>query len=239
MRKSGYTSFNPDMFIFGQNIYPEGSEFMMVAENDLVAFDFLRKLALESGAADAELVTTDKVVVEDRVVLKCKVGCTNYGKTLACPPYTPSAEQFRRIVGEYSYALFMKFKSGAEGDAEVAKYLSKADSDPSVPIDVKEKLKKFWSKWNEDKKKMLETVVGLEKAALSKGYPLAVGFVSGYCQLCEKCSLDPKTCAHRDLARISEEAVGVNVKSTAKNAGIEVSFPFEKSPESFALLLID
>lgn len=227
------------MFIFGKHIKAEGSEFVMVAKSELAEFDFLRKLALESGAADAKIITSDKIVVEDRVVLKCKVGCTNYGKTLACPPYTPSAEEFRRIVGEYSYALFMKFKSGAEVDAEVAKNLSKADNDPSIPKDVKENVKRFWSKWNEGKKKMLESVVCLEKAALSKGYSLAVGFVSGYCQLCQKCSLDAKTCVHRDLARMSEEAVGVNVKKTAKNAGIVVSFPFEKSPESFALLLID
>jgi predicted metal-binding protein len=33
--------------------------------------------------------------------------------------------------------------------------------------------------------------------------------------------------------------VGVNVKKTAANAGIEVTFPFAKTPESFALLLID
>jgi predicted metal-binding protein len=55
-------------------------------------FQFLVKLALEKGAADAKIIPTNKVVVEDRVVLKCKVGCNHYGKTLACPPYTPSAE---------------------------------------------------------------------------------------------------------------------------------------------------
>ena len=44
---------------------------------------------------------------------------------------------------------------------------------------------------------------------------------------------------HPNLARYSEDAVGVNVKKTAQNAGIIVAFPFEKNPESFALLLID
>jgi predicted metal-binding protein len=44
---------------------------------------------------------------------------------------------------------------------------------------------------------------------------------------------------HPELARWSEDAVGVNVKKTAANAGIPVSFPFAKKPESFALLLID
>jgi len=38
---------------------------------------------------------------------------------------------------------------------------------------------------------------------------------------------------------MSEDAIGVNVKKTAANAGIEYTFPFTKNPESFALLLID
>lgn len=86
---------------------------------------------------------------------------------------------------------------------------------------------------------MLSAVVDLEKAAMSKGYTLAVGFVSGSCELCEKCNVDTRICIHPTMARYPEEAVGVNVKKTAKNAGISVSFPFEKKPESFALLLID
>jgi predicted metal-binding protein len=211
----------------------------MLSQSGLEKFDFLRKLALDLGAADAKVIPADKVVVEDRVVLKCRVGCTNYGKTLACPPYTPTAEEFRKIVSEYSYALFMKFKSQAEADPEVAKYLSKAETDPTIPSDVKEKVQRFWAAWKDDKKKLLSAVVDLEKAAMSKGYPLAIGFVSGSCQLCEKCNVKTRICVNPTMARYSEEAVGVNVKKTAKNAGIQMTFPFEKNPESFALLLID
>jgi predicted metal-binding protein len=86
---------------------------------------------------------------------------------------------------------------------------------------------------------MLSAVVDLEKAAMSKGYTLAVGFISGSCQLCEKCDVETGICVNPTMARYSEDAVGVNVKKTAKNAGISVTFPFEKNPESFALLLID
>jgi predicted metal-binding protein len=211
----------------------------MLSQSGLEKFDFLRKLALDLGAADTKVISTDKVVVEDRVVLKCKVGCTNYGKTLACPPYTPTAEEFRKIVSEYSYALLMKFKSQAEADPEVAKYLSKAETDPTIPPEAKEKVQKFWAAWKDDKKKLLSAVVDLEKAAMSKGYPLAIGFVSGSCQLCEKCNLKTRICVNPTMRRYSEEAVGVNVKKTAKNAGIQMTFPFEKNPESFALLLID
>ena len=211
----------------------------MPSQTGLEKFQFLVKLALENGAADAKIIPANKVVVEDRVVLKCKVGCTHYGKTLACPPYTPSAEEFRKIVSEYSYVLFMKFKSKAEADPEVLKKLMVAETDPTVPKEVKEKAAKFWADWKDDKRKMLQAVVDLEKAAMSKGYSLAIAFVSGHCQLCEKCNIETRICVHPNLARWSEDAVGVNVRKTANNAGIQVSFPFAKNPESFALILID
>ncbi|MGD0407255.1 MAG: DUF2284 domain-containing protein [Candidatus Bathyarchaeia archaeon] len=211
----------------------------MSTETDAEKFQFLVKLALENGAADAKIIPANKVVIEDRVVLKCKLGCTHYGKTLACPPYTPSAEEFRKIVSEYSYALFMKFKSKAEADPEVLKKIMVAETDPTVPKEVKEKAAKFWADWKDDKRKMLQSVVDLEKAAMSKGYSLAIAFVSGHCQLCEKCNTETRICVHPNLARWSEDAVGVNVRKTANNAGIQVSFPFAKNPESFALLLID
>ncbi len=202
-------------------------------------FDFLRKRALELGASDAKVIPASSVIIEERVVLKCKVGCPNYGKTLACPPYTPSVEQFRKIVGEYSYALFMKFKSKAEADMDLQNNLSKSETETKLSNEVKEKTVKFWAQWKEDKKTILKSVVTLEKEAMRKGYSLAIAFVSGHCQLCEKCNLESKICIHPELARLSEDAVGVNVRKTAKNADIEYVFPFPKNPESFALLLID
>ncbi|MCX8151261.1 MAG: DUF2284 domain-containing protein [Candidatus Bathyarchaeota archaeon] len=210
------------------------------AQDERSKFDFLRKRALELGASDAKVIFASDVVIEDRVVLKCKVGCNNYGKTLMCPPHTPTAEEFRKIVSEYRYALFMKFTSRAEADLELQKVLSKAATDPTVSVAVKEKAAKFWAQWKEDKDQMLRAVVALEREAMRAGYSLAVGFVSGACQLCEKCSgVETGLCVHQELARISEDAVGVNVKKTAAKANISVIFPFPKNPESFALLLID
>ncbi|MGD0644993.1 MAG: DUF2284 domain-containing protein [Candidatus Bathyarchaeia archaeon] len=211
----------------------------MSTQTDSEKFKFLVKLALENGAADAKIISTDKVVVENRVVLKCKLGCNNYGKTLACPPYTPSAEEFRKIVSEYSYALLMKFKTKAEADPELLKKLTVAETDPTIPKEIKEKAKKFWADWKEGKLKMLQVVVDLEKAAMSKGFSLAIAFVSGHCQLCEKCNTETRICVHPNLARWSEEAVGVNVRKTANNARVKMNSLFAKNPESFALLLID
>jgi len=210
-----------------------------MVENDAEKFSFLIKLALEKGATDAKVISTDKVIVEDRVVLKCKVGCNHYGETLACPPYTPTAEEFRKIVSEYSYALFIKFTTSASADAEVYKHLMTYQTDVTISQDIKEKAAKFWQDWKDDKCKMLQTVVDLEKTAMKQGYSLAVSFISGHCQLCDKCNTQTGICRHPELARWSEDAVGVNVKKTATNAGIEFTFPFAKNADSFALLLID
>jgi len=211
----------------------------MPCENCAEKFQFLVKLAFEKGVADAKIIPTTKVVVEDRVVLKCKVGCNHYGKTLACPPYTPTAAEFRKIVSEYSYAMFMKFNSKAQVKPEVLAKLMVAETDPSVSKEIKEKTAKFWHEWKEDKRHMLQSVVDLEKAAMNKGYSLALSFVSGHCQLCDKCNIETRICRYPELARWSEDAVGVNVKKTAANAGITVTFPLAKNPESFAILLID
>jgi len=202
-------------------------------------YQFLTKLALEKGATDAKIISTNEVVVENRVVLKCKVGCPHYGKTLACPPHTPSAEEFRKIVSEYSFAMFMKFTTTASADPEVYKHLMTYETDPNLPREIKEKAAKFWQNWKDSKRQMLQSVVDLEKAAMNKGYSLAISFVSGHCQLCDKCSTDTKICKHPELMRMSEDAIGVNVKKTAANAGIEYKFPFTSSADSFALLLID
>jgi predicted metal-binding protein len=207
-------------------------------ENGEEKYQFLVKLAVEKGAADAKIIPTSKVVVEDRVVLKCK-GCNHYGKTLACPPYTPTAEQFRKIVSEYSYAMFMKFTTNATADTEVYPYLMTYETDPKVPDEIKEKAAKFWQDWKDSKRAMLQSVVDLEKAAMNKGYSLAIAFISGHCQLCDNCNLETKICRHPELMRMSEDAIGVNVKKTAANAGIAFNFPFTKNADSFALLLID
>ena len=202
------------------------------------SLDFLRKQAMELGAVEAKIIQVEKIVIEDRVVFKCKLGCEKYGKTLACPPYAPTPDEFRKIVGEYQYAMFMKFKTRVEGDSELIKYLSMGD-DSSIPLAMKLRVEKFWSGWKDEMKKLLAIVHDLEKAAAKEGYLLAAGLVSGACQLCEKCNVEKGVCIHPTMKRYSEEGVGVNVKATAEKVGIKFTLPFDKNPETFALLLID
>ncbi len=210
----------------------------MTKTDKMESLDFLRKKAVELGAEEAKIIPVEKIVIEDRVIFKCKLGCEKYGKTLACPPHAPTPEEFRKIVREYHHALFMKFKTQVEGDTELIKYLSKTD-DPSVPPEMKIKVERFWSGWKDEMKRVLDIVHELERIAAKEGYLLAAGLVSGACQLCEKCNVEKGICIHPTMRRYSEEGVGVNVKATAEKAGIKFTLPFNKNPETFALLLID
>lgn len=210
----------------------------MTTQNHKNSFSNIRDQALELGAISAKIISTKTIVIEDRIVLKCKLGCEKYGKTLACPPYAPTPEQFRKIANEYRYALFMKFASHAEGSPDLIPYLSKSD-ESSIPQEIKSKVDAFWLAWKSDMNKLLNIVLKLEKFAAKEGNILAVGFVSGACQLCEKCNVERGICIHSTLRRFSEEGVGVNVKATAKKAGIKFTLPFEKNPETYALLLIE
>ena len=64
---------------------------------------------------------------------------------------------------------------------------------------------------------------------MKQGYSLAMAFVSGHCQLCDKCNTDTKFVV-TEIMRISEDAIGVNVKKTAANAGIDFQFPSSAAP---------
>ena len=210
----------------------------MKTETNTTKFNFLKNLALELGATEAKIVSTNEIVVENRVVLKCRVGCNKYGKTLMCPPYAPSVKEFRKSLSEYNYALVFKIKSQAKATPEIAKLLPKKIDDPSLTLEMKEQIQNFWDSWKTDKKELLQKIISLEKAATTKGYTLALGFTTGSCVICAECNIKEKICLHPTEARYSAQAVGINVLQTLQNAGMPIPVPFKKNPESFGLILI-
>ena len=70
-------------------------------------------LAVEVGAVDAKIIEADQVVVKEWVRWKCHFGCDSYGKSLMCPPHSPSPEETRSLLKEYEYALLFRSKSSA------------------------------------------------------------------------------------------------------------------------------
>jgi predicted metal-binding protein len=201
-------------------------------------FSFLLEEAKKLGALEAEIVSPNKVVVEDRVLLKCKAGCDSYGRKFVCPPFTPTPDEFRKMLKEYETVLIVKFPADAEAEEDVGRNLLKNRWSPDTPPDLRDRTKKFLDVWSGDKRRTLLAMLELEKAAFNRGYTLAFALTAGSCALCEKCNIEG-TCTHPTMARFSEHGLGVNVKKTLKNVGMSVKFPFEKHPEGIGMLLID
>lgn len=201
-------------------------------------FSFLLEEAKKLGALEAKIVSPNKVVVEDRVLLKCKAGCDSYGRKFVCPPFTPTPDEFRKMLKEYETVLIVKFPADAEAEEDVGRNLLKNRWSPDTPPDLRDRTKKFLDVWNGDKRRTLLAMLELEKAAFNRGYTLAFALTAGSCALCEKCNIEG-TCTHPTMARFSEHGLGVNVKKTLKNVGMSVKFPFEKHPEGIGMLLID
>ncbi|UCH02034.1 MAG: DUF2284 domain-containing protein [Candidatus Bathyarchaeota archaeon] len=67
-------------------------------------------LAVQLGAVDAKIITTDQILVSSGTRWKCRFGCSQYGKSLMCPPYTSTLEEIRTLVHEYRYALLLRVR---------------------------------------------------------------------------------------------------------------------------------
>jgi predicted metal-binding protein len=211
---------------------------MVQRKNAPKKFDFLKKLALDKGAVEAKVISANQIVIEDRVVLKCRSGCPSYGKKLTCPPFVPTVSEFRKMLKNYTHALLIKFGVEAEADDEVSRNYLRFQYDPNASKDQKEKVTKFLSDHAKDRSRMHLAILELEKAAFTQGYAFAMGLF-GPCYLCEECNVKNGVCIHPTMARFAEHAVGVNVKKTTEKAGIPIRFPFQKKPDRIALLLID
>jgi predicted metal-binding protein len=201
-------------------------------------FGFLLEEVKRLGALEAKIIHPNKVVVEDRVLLKCKAGCDSYGRKFVCPPFTPTPDEFRKMLKEYKNILIVKFPVDAEAEEDVGRSLLRNQSAPDTPADLRDRTKKFWDVWSGDKRRILLAMLELEKAAFNRGYTLAFALTAGSCALCEKCNIE-SSCTHPTMARYSEHGLGVNVKKTLKNAAMSIKFPFEKHPEGIGMLLID
>lgn len=179
-------------------------------------YKFLEEEALKMGCEEAQIIPADQVVVENRVRLKCMVGCPTYGKNLRCPPNTPSVEEFRRILSEYSYAMLLKIKGPEISSGDMYDYFS------------------FY-------KEKINILLEIESAAFKEGYNFATAFFAGSCKLCDDCNVEGE-CLNPTTARFSMESQGINVFKTVENAGMELEFDTKNYPPIItlvALLLID
>ncbi len=168
-----------------------------------------RKMAIDLGATDAKIISSDQVIIDERVRLKCIYPkCKMYGTNANCPPYAVDLETIRKVVKKYDSAVF---------------YMIKAPSKDFVGPDLAKRVAHF--KWT---KKGFEIVSRIESAAFYDGYHLALGFAGGPCKqvFCPdiECSAltKGKGCIHYLKSRSSMEGAGMDVFTMATKLGWEI-----------------
>jgi predicted metal-binding protein len=168
-----------------------------------------RQKAIELGATDAKVITTDMVVIDERVRMKCMFPlCFMYGTNINCPPHAIDLEQTRKVVKNFQYGIFTRLQGPSEefaGPEAVEKNLLAIRHIKTIKI------------------------IGLlESMAFFDGYYLAVGFGCGPCKLLfcpdKECSalMPGQGCRHSLRIRASMEGVGMDVFKMATKVGWDV-----------------
>lgn len=65
------------------------------------------EIALKRGVTDAIVIETSKVFTDAWVKMRCQFGCRMYGKSLCCPPHTPTPEEMRKVLDSYTYGILL------------------------------------------------------------------------------------------------------------------------------------
>ena len=149
-------------------------------------------LAREVTGAEAAMIDPDRVVVSEAVAMKCRYGCSSYGRWLTCPPHSPPPDKTKLLLGEYHRAVLVRFSADA--------------ADKNQPI----------------MKRPQRLMAELEAKLMKRGSYKALALAMGRCFQCDQCVLSAGDCPHPDVARPSMEACGIDVFATAKRAGLEV-----------------
>ncbi|MBF0497189.1 MAG: DUF2284 domain-containing protein [Deltaproteobacteria bacterium] len=177
-------------------------------------FDKYCHSTIETFGAGVKQILPDDVVTSDWVRWKCQYGCPGYGRGYSCPPHSPSPDQTRAVLNEYSRALLFHLELREE--------------------DGKNRREKSIS--------FLEHLVTLEGEMFKDGYYKAFVFLAGPCHLCDECSsLTGAPCNFAMKARPSMEACGIDVYQTARTNGFPIE-PLKQKGDPrnlFCLMLVD
>jgi predicted metal-binding protein len=173
-----------------------------------------------------------KVVVDERVLLKCTVPvCHGYNNYLFCPPSTFSVPEFRAILERFTTALVVVQVESAQSSLDL-------DDQGLAGKDTA----KLEAELHGEPNLKLQDIIGrLEAEAFKGGFYYATGFAGGLCLLCPHCVgvASGKPCRRPFEARPSMEGVGIDVFRTAENAGLPIALSADAPVKWTGLLLVD
>lgn len=186
--------------------------------------DHLRELcdiAYKGGAEDTVVISTDDIIIDPRVRLKCMIApCYNSGTCRNCPPYGYSIEDTRSMVAQYEKAIFFRVAApesylSAPGMASFVETSVFDDKGAGIIVGACYLI-------------CYQIVAPIEKRARQLKYE-PFGFAGADCKevLCFfytgcRAIKDKKYCRHPDLSKPAMEGSGMNVFAMAANAGWDI-----------------
>ena len=176
-----------------------------------------KEYVLKLGAARTTIVEVNKIPVDERIVLKCRIPrCFGYGASAHCPPNTLKPDELRELLKVYRWAIFFV-----------------VDVAPEVIIRDKATIRERVAAYQ-----LVFTIVNkIESMAFYDGHYLAFGFAAGSCRhtFCgkqESCqAMEGKQCRFSLLSRPSMEAVGIDVYKMVAEAGWDI-YPLGSSAKA-------
>jgi len=196
----------------------------------------LQRLTFNVGASRAITIDTKQIVIDERVQLKCRYPpCQHYGRNLMCPPFTPSASQFKGYLSRYRRAILAEVEDRVPRD--VKRTLSNSGKWYADLIKDESFLKRY-DKWHVRVWRKLHSVVSeIEREAFRRNYYLSLGLGAEHCALCRRCNVK-SSCKHPLRARPSMEAVGIDVHKTIRNVGFTLKWNPYHTIRLYGLVLI-
>ncbi len=175
--------------------------------------EHLKSLFNERGFTDFRWLDPQDIVVAQWVRMKCVFGCSEYGRTAACPPEVPSVTECERFFGEYSRAVIFHFP----------KKVDKPEDRHAWTRDVNLSL------------------LRLEREVFLSGYRKAFLLFMDSCTICKDCSGKRETCKKSKDARPTPEAMAMDVFATVRKVGypIEVLADYDQEMNRYAFLFIE
>jgi predicted metal-binding protein len=138
-----------------------------------------------------------------------------------CPPFTPSANEFGRLIRKYRRAILVQVEDRIP--MKIRRTLSDDESRYSNLIKDSTFLSNY-NRWHLNVWMNLHKIVSeIEREAFRRNYYLSLGLGAGECALCQQCEVE-KPCKRPLDARPSMEAVGIDVYRTVKNAGLKLEW---------------
>ncbi len=145
------------------------------------------------------------LVPEERIRALCRQNkCGSFNNNYMCPPHVGSLENIKIKLKKFRYGVLFQY----------AKYVDVPGNRAAVIRTQKD----FHSK-----------ILSIENCLIEKGAGPIWGLIGGNCRLCDTChKLTREPCLHPDQARMSLEAIGIDVLMLLERLGLDNRFHKDK-----------